>query len=295
MRSVRSLAASIVMSAAFIALAALSAAVIRAESTQPTLPSRGISAHRGACSTHPENTLAAFREAIHLGVHQIELDVQLLADGGLAVIHDSTVDRTTDGRGRVAQFTVEKIKKLDAGAWKDPKFAGQRVPLLAEALEIMPRNVWINVHLKGGKELGAAVAREIVRQNRTHQTFMACNREAADAAREVCPTILICNMQRPKTVAQYVHETMERRCRFIQFAHKLGTPDEIRRLKEAGVSINFYGVNDADEISRLFDAGVDFPLVDDVAEMLRVTGRLDIEPLKPVVEAPPNEGVSEPR
>ncbi|NLE40042.1 MAG: glycerophosphodiester phosphodiesterase [Pirellulaceae bacterium] len=292
MRNVRSFAASIVASAA---LVALSAAPLRAEAPRPTLPNRGISAHRGACATHPENTLAAFREAIRLGAHQIELDVQLLADGGLAVIHDSTVDRTTDGRGRVAGFTVEKIKKLDAGAWKDPKFAGQRVPLLAEALEIMPRNIWINVHLKGGRELGAAVAREIVRQNRTHQALMACSREAADAAREVCPTILICNTQRPKTVEQYVRETIERRCRFIQFAHKLGTPDEIGRLKAAGVGINFYGVKDAKEIAGLFEAGVDFPLADDVAEALRVASRMGIEPLEPLVEAPPNNGVSEAR
>ena len=111
-----------------------------AQAPEIVMPKRGICAHRGAMSTHPENTLTAFREAIRLGVHQIELDVYLLKDGNLAVIHDATVDRTTDGHGRVADMTVEKIKKLDAGSKKDPKFAGERIPTLDEALALDPED-----------------------------------------------------------------------------------------------------------------------------------------------------------
>jgi glycerophosphoryl diester phosphodiesterase len=253
-----------------------------ADADRIAMPRRGICAHRGAGATHPENTLPAFREAIRLGAHQIELDVRLLKDGVLAVIHDPTVDRTTNGHGRVVDFTAEAVKRLDAGAWKHPRFTGTRVPTLAEALEIMPRNVWVNVHLKDDSpRLGEAVAREIIRQRRTHQAFLACGHAAADAAGKVSPDVLICNMERHNENDAYVLDTVQRRCRFIQFFHKLGTPLQIDQLKRAGVSINYYGTNDAKELARLFASGVDFPLVDRVADMLRAARSLGIEPLTP--------------
>jgi len=79
------------------------------------LPERGLCAHRGAMETHPENTITAFREAIKAGVHMIEFDVQLSKDKKLAVIHDATVDRTTNGTGKVSELTLAEIRKLDAG------------------------------------------------------------------------------------------------------------------------------------------------------------------------------------
>ena len=257
-------------------------ATAQTAATEIVMPTRGICAHRGANATCPENTPAAFREAIRLGVQQIELDVHLLKDGNLAVIHDSTVDRTTDGHGPVSGFTLEEIKRLDAGSKKHPRFAGERIPTLAEALAIMPRNVWLNVHLKGGKQLGSAVAREIVRQNRTHQAFLACGRAAAEGAREVCPDVVICNMERQANNSAYVADTIDRKCEFIQLLGKVGSPEDMARLKKAGVKVNYFGTNDPGTLKMLFDAGVDFPLVDKTAEMMEAAKTLGIEPVKPV-------------
>ena len=83
------------------------------------LPQRGICAHRGANNTHPENTIAAFKEAIRLGVHMIEFDVQMSKDGELVVIHDKSVDRTTNGQGKVSDLSLIELKHLDAGSWKN--------------------------------------------------------------------------------------------------------------------------------------------------------------------------------
>ena len=118
------------------------------------LPHRGLCAHRGAMTTHPENTLPAFREAIKCGAHMIEFDVQLTKDNALIVMHDPAVDRTTNGHGPIAEFTCEEIRRLDAGSWKSYAFQGEKVPLLDEVLSIMPVNIWLNIHLKGGKALG---------------------------------------------------------------------------------------------------------------------------------------------
>ncbi len=103
-------------------------------------------AHRGASGTCPENTLAAFRRAGNLGADMIELDVQLTRDGEVVVIHDWTLDRTTDGDGAVRDASLAEIQRLDAGAWFGPEFRGERVPTLAEVLAAT--TVPLNVELK---------------------------------------------------------------------------------------------------------------------------------------------------
>jgi glycerophosphoryl diester phosphodiesterase len=103
-------------------------------------------AHRGASGTRPENTLAAFRRAVELGAPMIELDVQRTRDGHAVVVHDWTLERTTTGRGAVGDRTLAEIRALDAGAWFDRAFAGERIPTLAEVLAAVP--IAVNVELK---------------------------------------------------------------------------------------------------------------------------------------------------
>ena len=104
-------------------------------------------AHRGASGTRPENTLTSFRRAVELGAPMIELDAQLTADGAVVVLHDDTLERTTDGLGPLAARTLAEVRRLDAGRWFDPAFAGEPVPTLAEVLAAIP--IRINVELKG--------------------------------------------------------------------------------------------------------------------------------------------------
>ena len=105
-------------------------------------------AHRGDHAHAPENTLPAFQQALQKGADGVELDVKLTLDGHVIVIHDPTVDRTTDGKGRVASLTFEAIRKLDAGKWFNEKFAGTKVPLLEEVFEVVGKDKMINIELK---------------------------------------------------------------------------------------------------------------------------------------------------
>lgn len=98
-----------------------------------------ICAHRGLDDKFPENTLTAFEQALTRGMG-IEFDLNMTSDGELVVIHDDSVDRTTDGSGRVAQMTLAELKELDAGSWKGPQFAGLRIPTFGEALEVIAAN-----------------------------------------------------------------------------------------------------------------------------------------------------------
>ncbi|MGO3790845.1 MAG: glycerophosphodiester phosphodiesterase [Enterococcus gilvus] len=96
-----------------------------------------IIAHRGSAGTHPENTLPAFMEAVRAGADGIELDVQLTADQQLVVIHDESVDRTTDGKGLIRELTLKEIKKLDAGSWFDEKYQATKISTLQEVLNLL--------------------------------------------------------------------------------------------------------------------------------------------------------------
>lgn len=108
-----------------------------------------ILAHRGASGYAPENTIAAFKKAISLGADGIETDVQLSKDNEIVLIHDESVDRTTDGRGYIKDLTLKEIKKLDAGRWFNDKFIGQRVPILEELLSLAKdKDILLNIELK---------------------------------------------------------------------------------------------------------------------------------------------------
>jgi glycerophosphoryl diester phosphodiesterase len=104
--------------------------------------------HRGNPDEFPENTLASFRSAIELGVDVIECDVHRSDDGGLAVIHDHLLDRTTDGSGLVRDYTMDELKRFDAGSWKDPRFKGERIPSLDDVLALARGNVGVAIEIK---------------------------------------------------------------------------------------------------------------------------------------------------
>ncbi len=93
--------------------------------------------HRGASAEAPENTIAAFLRARELGADGIELDVTLTRDGVPVIIHDDTVDRTTDGHGLIRNMTILEVKQLDAGSWKSPEFKGETIPTLAEVFDAL--------------------------------------------------------------------------------------------------------------------------------------------------------------
>lgn len=249
------------------------------------LPGRGLCAHRGAMETHPENTIPAFLAAVEAGAHMIEFDVWLTKDHRMVVIHDSGVDRTTNGTGKVPDLTFSEIRALDAGSWKDPGFAGLQIPTPEEVLKEIPYNVWINIHIKGAGELPAMIARLVEAEGRLHQAFLACGTEAARVAKEAVPGITICNMDRQESAEEYVASTISARTGFIQLLRKSEYKDfagSVKLLKENGIKVNYYGTDSPEELKMLFDSGVDFPLVNDIVHTMQVARGLGIESAQPV-------------
>jgi glycerophosphoryl diester phosphodiesterase len=117
--------------------------------------------HRGASGILPENTLPAFLEALKLGAKAIEFDVQLTRDLVPVVIHDETLERTTDGTGRVEDRTLAELCRLDAGAWFAPELAGTRIPTLEETLDALAGRAILNIEFKPDSRTEALVDRAL--------------------------------------------------------------------------------------------------------------------------------------
>src|SRR5512139_1614857 len=132
--------------------------------TQPV-----VFAHRGASAHAPENTLAAFELALAQQADAIELDVKLSADGQVMVIHDSSVDRTTNGHGKVQDMTLAELKALDAGSFFNSQFAGEKIPTLNEVFEAMGKRTFINIELKNHRSHGEDLVETVCMLVKKHQ------------------------------------------------------------------------------------------------------------------------------
>jgi len=230
-------------------------------------------------------TIPAFRAAVEPGAHMIEFDIWLTKDKQMVVIHDASVDSTTNGKGKVSNLTFSEIRNLDAGSWKNPEFTGIQIPAPEEVMNEMPLNVWINIHIKGEGELPAMIARLVESQGWLNQTILACSAEAACQAKEAVAGIQIYNMERQGSALGYADETIWLNADFIQLvkpSDMTGFTKIVRKLKENGIRVNYFGIDSPEEIKMLFDLGVDFPLVNNIEQTMNAISKLGIEPLKPI-------------
>jgi glycerophosphoryl diester phosphodiesterase len=218
-------------------------------------------AHRGASGRAPENTHAAFAAALDLGAEAIELDCQLSADGELVVIHDETLERTTDGAGPVGDRTAAELAQLDAGAWFGPAFAGERIPRLADVLAQVRDRVTLNVEIKSARDLGliepklaALVAAEHAAE---WVVFSSFHSEAVRAMRALAPWArlgVLCDE--------------DPRARGLALANEVNAEvlipgrrwTDARVVEEAhvrGLDVWVWTVNEPGEMRRLIALGVD--------------------------------------
>ena len=124
-------------------------------------------AHRGFSEKFPENTLAAFKAALELGVDMIELDVHLSQDRHVVVHHDDALGRTNNGHGLLKEHSLEALKALDAGSWFDSQFSQETLPLLEDVLDLVAGRAWVNIEIKASayeeKETPDGIEQQVVR------------------------------------------------------------------------------------------------------------------------------------
>jgi glycerophosphoryl diester phosphodiesterase len=236
-------------------------------------------AHRGDQEAAPENTVPALQSAARKGARQIEFDVKFTRDRRLVLLHDPTLDRTTSGKGRLADFDFDPVRALDAGGWFSAAYAGTRVPTFEEALAAIPPGVLLNVHLADASGLALQVAGRLDQLGRARDAFLACSEQQAAEVRAVYPALRICNMSRQAgDVERYVERTIAMGAQFIQLRDAAGgkLPEKLaeycRRLHSRGVTVNYFGAQEEGKIRALAAAGVDYVLTDRLSLCRRVLG-----------------------
>lgn len=224
-------------------------------------------AHRGSKGTHPENTLAAFKEAIRLGVDGIELDVHLTKDHELVVIHDETVDRTTNGSGKVTDFSLEELQKLDAGSWFSEEFKDERIPTLSEVLELLKgTEIILNVEIKNDvipyKGIEEKVLRVIGDYNYNDKTIISsfnhyCIKHVKELSPKIETAILFMELlYEPWNYARTVGASGLHVYVPVAFA------EVSKESQEQGFPVRVFTVNDEEQMKQLFEQKIDTIMTD---------------------------------
>lgn len=151
-----------------------------------------IIAHRGAKKYAPENTMAAFRLAVEQGADGIEFDARLSSDGEVVILHDETLDRTTNGKGRVNSLSLEELKRLDAGSFFGPEFSGERIPTLREVFETLDSGLLFDIEITDYLDLFGPLAARVVHLVKEYglhdRVFLSSfNPRAVSVARRIGP------------------------------------------------------------------------------------------------------------
>jgi glycerophosphoryl diester phosphodiesterase len=241
----------------------------------PDRPDRPlVIAHRGASRERPENTLAAFERALELGVDGVELDVHLTRDGHPVVIHDERLDRTTDGSGPVGDHTLAELRRLDAGAWFDAAYRGERIPTLAEVLERVGRHpLLINIELKTDRIAYPGLERRVgailERAGCVERAVVSSFRPATlRKIREAAPSVRIGLLYARPLIAP-VRKALRLGATSLHPPHFLTPASLVRRAHGSGLRVFCWTVNDLAVAHRLIAAKVDGLITDDPATLVR--------------------------
>ncbi|MFP6618809.1 MAG: glycerophosphodiester phosphodiesterase family protein [Pirellulaceae bacterium] len=234
-----------------------------------------IVAHRGAATTHPENTLAAFGEAIRVGATATECDVRTSKDGKLFLLHDATLDRTSNGKGIATQLPLADLKQLDAGTWFNPRYRQQRIPSLAEALSLCRGKIDVLLDLKEqGQGYAKQVADEVRRFGDPRKTIVGVRSvEQARLFRRLLPEArqlgLIPN---PESIDSFAKAGVEM---IRLWPRWLDDKTLVPRVRKAHVKLHLNGTTgESDEVQKLLPYGPDSISADDPDQLIRTLKKI---------------------
>jgi len=244
-----------------------------------------IVAHRGDSGTYPENTCLAFRKAVELGVEMVEFDVIPSADGEVMIIHDQTVDRTTDGTGCVMEMTCAELRKLDAGVIRN--MPGNGIPTLAEAIEAIGPDTELNVNFNfsdvcsDGEQLSAEMEKLLYAfEEKTLRTV----RDAGALERSVFAIYPVAQIERvrrfePKAECvllswrdgdEYIRKSVELGLKVTQPGRGLMSEEFVRKLHDAGLVGNVFYADTEEDMTDYIGMGIDGILTNEPGLLLKV-------------------------
>lgn len=254
-----------------VGLALLIAVVLAAPAVMHAAPvlTVDVHAHRAGAGLAPENTLAAVRHALSLGVDVIELDLHVSADGAIVVIHDATLERTTNGRGAVRATLLADLQRLDAGAWFAARFAGERIPTLRDVLEAIRAagndRVRVNLETKYDPRGPAppaefeAMLLQILREAgwRDRVIVQSFHYPSLERVKALDPAVATAVLRSPLTPTfDPVGLVRSVRADLYSPGFALVSREVIDTLHRAGIPVVPWTVNDPAAMERLLDQGI---------------------------------------
>lgn len=242
-------------------------------SCQSTKHEVKVTGHRGASGFAPENTIASMKKAIEFGADFSELDVQETADGQLVLLHDGSLDRTTDTTGNIWEMNYADLKDVDAGSWFSAEYAGEPIPTLAAVIDTVHGKMKLNIELKMNghqKQLTEKVVNLVTKKNFIPQCILTSFDR--DAVRKVKAL-----NNRIKT--GYIFSKMPDEDIYtaefdlLSVNKKLVTKEMVEKAHKNGKEVHVWTVNEAGDMKKLIQLGVDNIITNYPNRLLKILGR----------------------
>lgn len=232
-----------------------------------------IYAHRGYSAKFPENTLAAFNACANLPIQGVEFDVHLTKDGKVVVIHDESIDRTSNGSGFVKDMTLAELRAYDYGSWFSVEFKGEKIPVLSEVLEMFRQtDIRVNIEIKSDiftyPNLEETVLHEIEAQGMMQQVVISSfDHEAVRRVGQLAPTV-----ENAALFANTILEIVDYQKKIPAAALHVSLPSALRQpiaqAIEQGALVRVWTVNEVEHAALLATTGVEAIFTDEVEKML---------------------------
>lgn len=242
-------------------------------------------AHRGNGIAAPENTLSAYLRALEDGAEMIETDVNITKDNHLVIIHDGTLDRTTNHTGYVHDYMLEELRKLDAGSWFDLKFKDERIPTIEEALDFSRANdMPMCFEVKGGGsgksiEIATRLVKKIDEFNAFERTFMSSYyHDALANAKQIAPHLMLAPERLPDDVEPDIPEALRQAdalgAEVLQLHYKYLYPAVLKALHEKEIAVWAWPTTIEEEIVPAIMTGADGVMGDDPLLAVKLVNQL---------------------
>jgi glycerophosphoryl diester phosphodiesterase len=234
-------------------------------------PYHHLVAHRGAGLSAPENTLAAFNHGYDMGYRMFECDAKVSADGIIFLLHDATLDRTTNSQGMAHHYVWDEISQLDAGSWHSEWFAGAGVPSLEQVAKFcIERNCFLNIEIKPSPGFESLTGTYVAQKAKEYWFGKNVPPLLTSFKREALQSALIAAPELPRGLLMHELSTDWRdavhtlQCQAIACHYPIYTQSLIQECHDLGISCMAYTVNDLDKAKDLLEMGLDTIITDDM-------------------------------
>jgi glycerophosphoryl diester phosphodiesterase len=246
------------------------------------MPVRGICAHQGDVQCYPGNTAEAVKSAVRKGAAMIEFDVQRCGTGEFVLMHDSTIERLTTGKGRVRDHSLSALKSFGIKRLREMDC---RIPTFDEVLDVIPDGgVLINVHCYAGRSAMPDIVHKLKERGRMHQAFVCSGLKDIAAARKAFPEAVANNIDRPgprhrdwtdEECMKFVADSKEHDCRYLQLSRPWAKKYS-DAAHEAGVKVIHFCSDEPGQLKDLLDRGIDFVMTNRLAPMVDEFAKLGL-------------------